>query len=264
MPSLSAPTPELVETMKEAAAGYVSLFTEYLASYSVVQLSLQMAERSLGLLETAAAKVTVPESSVNSYLSSVRRSVRAAKRAGARRNLLQGDSLSRSGFAGRVASTLHLNALIGLLGLELVPATELHPHPSETSTTDEVKDTEKALPEVRTEEDLPEVRMAGLLPEARTEDLPEAKTEDLHADMSAYRSEEDPDFVAGATDEGSSSESDDSAKEEDSAKDEDSAKEEDEVSESSEVESEEDAAVTMIAADQAAVKRIAAQVQEID
>ena len=78
-------------------------------------------------------------------------------------------------------SSLHLNSLLGLVGLELVPALSVATtrHKSERRATEDA---------------------AG--------DLPEARVEDLHADLSEYCSEEDPDFVQPSS---SSSDSEDSA-----------------------------------------------------
>jgi hypothetical protein len=68
VPSLTAPTPELVETAREAAAGYLSLLTEYLASFSLAQLSLNMADRSLVLIEDAAMRILKQEAAIPTYL----------------------------------------------------------------------------------------------------------------------------------------------------------------------------------------------------
>ena len=81
-----------------------------------------------------------------------------------------------------MVSSLHLNSLLGLVGLELVPALSAATtrHKSERRATEDA---------------------AG--------DLPEARVEDLHADLSEYCSEEDPDFVQPSS--SSSSDSEDSA-----------------------------------------------------
>ncbi len=91
--------------------------------------------------------------------------------------------LCRSGIAGRVASTLHLNTLLGLLGLELISARRV------TANNEDNDDIEKEEEEA--------------LPEARVEDL----TRD---DLGEYRSEEDPDYVGGKSSSSSSSSSEDS------------------------------------------------------
>ncbi len=83
--------------------------------------------------------------------------------------------------AGYVASTLRLNALIGLLGLELIPA---------VAATERRKS------------------MRRLTTTAEDELVfPEARLEELHRDMAEYRSDEDPDFNSGVSS-GSSSETD--------------------------------------------------------
>jgi hypothetical protein len=172
VPSLTTPTPELMETAKEAAAGYLSLLTEYLASFSLAQLSLSMADRSLVLMEDAAVRILKQEAAIPSFLRAFRRSVRAVRRAGARRNHLHGDKLSRSGIAGRIASTLHLNTLLGLLGLELISAGATRRKSERRLTAnDETIDNDGEM-------------------------LPEARVEDLTCDLGDYRSEEDPDYVS--------------------------------------------------------------------
>jgi len=181
VPSLSSPTPELMETAKEAAAGYLSLFTEYLSSFSLAQLSLKMADRGLVLMENAATKIMTHEAAIPAYLRAIRRSVRTARRAGARRNHLHADSLSRSGIAGQIASTLHLNTLFGFLGLELVSAADKRRKYERRVTT------------------------AGNKDDNEDEDLPEACVGDLTRDLGDYRSDEDPDFVSGSSSSSSSS-----------------------------------------------------------
>jgi len=181
VPSLSSPTPELMETAKEAAAGYLSLFTEYLSSFSLAQLSLKMADRGLVLMENAATKIMTHEAAIPAYLRAIRRSVRTARRAGARRNHLHADSLSRSGIAGQIASTLHLNTLIGFLGLELVSAAD------------------------KRRKDERRVTTAGNKDDNEDEgNLPEACVGDLTRDLGDYRSDEDPDFVSGSSSSSSS------------------------------------------------------------
>merc|ERR1712119_79301 len=51
VPSLRAPTPQLVETAKDTANSYLYLATGYFASFSVAQISLRVAERTLSLAE---------------------------------------------------------------------------------------------------------------------------------------------------------------------------------------------------------------------
>jgi hypothetical protein len=57
-----------VETAREAAAGYLSLLTEYFASFSLAQLSLNMADRSLVLIEDAAVRILKQEAAIPTYL----------------------------------------------------------------------------------------------------------------------------------------------------------------------------------------------------
>ena len=64
---MSSPTPELLENAKEAASGYLSLLTEYLASFGLAQLSLKLADQGLELLENAAVRF-LPESKGRTFI----------------------------------------------------------------------------------------------------------------------------------------------------------------------------------------------------
>jgi hypothetical protein len=66
VPCLTSPTKELFDH----AAGYLSLLTEYLASFTLAQLSLKMADQSLVLVDAAAARV-FPESKGRSFIRQV-------------------------------------------------------------------------------------------------------------------------------------------------------------------------------------------------
>jgi hypothetical protein len=68
VPSLSSPTPELLETARETASGYLAVLAEYLASFSLAQLSLTMADRGLVVMESAAVRILVPEAAIPSYI----------------------------------------------------------------------------------------------------------------------------------------------------------------------------------------------------
>merc|ERR1712168_383972 len=124
VPSLRAPTPQLVETAKDTANSYLYLATEYLASFSVAQISLRVAERTLSLAEgtTDMLKADSDEglmASTSSRIKQVRRAIRAVKRAGERKSILEKDPVARTGIVGSIASLLHMNSILGYLGLRL-------------------------------------------------------------------------------------------------------------------------------------------------
>merc|ERR1711887_420297 len=123
VPALRAPTPQLVETAKDTANSYLYLATEYLASFSVAQISLRIAEKTLSLAEgtTDILKSDTEGlmASTSSRIKQVRRAIRAVKRAGERKSILEKDPVARTGIVGSIASLLHMNSILGYLGLRL-------------------------------------------------------------------------------------------------------------------------------------------------
>jgi len=196
VPALNGSTGELAEVSRDAAKGYLSWAKEYLASFKAAQISLKVADQSLQLAEktTGLLKPDKKDDSLacTTYarIRSLRRLVRALKRAGVRRNrsgATEPANLSSSGLAGRVADTLALNSLLAALGLELVPA-------------------RSGMESKRESEHIAQ----GLLDEAHT------RLQDLKGDLEGYVSEDDPDYephsddsLASSDDCGSDSEQDD-------------------------------------------------------
>merc|ERR1712212_1030955 len=124
VPSLRAPTPQLVETAKDTANSYLYLATEYLASFSVAQISLRVAERTLSLAEDTTDMLKADSddglmASTSTKIKQVRRAIRAVKRAGERKSFLEKDPVARTGIVGSIASLLHVNTILGYLGLRL-------------------------------------------------------------------------------------------------------------------------------------------------
>merc|ERR1712168_393588 len=108
VPSLRAPTPQLVETAKDTANSYLYLATEYLASFSVAQISLRVAERTLSLAEgtTDILKADSDDgllATTSTKIKQVRRAIRAVKRAGERKSILEKDPVARTGIVGSIA-----------------------------------------------------------------------------------------------------------------------------------------------------------------
>jgi len=197
LPSLSAPTNELVENTKEAAWDYYGNVKEYLASFKVGQMSLRVVDTSLSVVERGASLLGAKEKQevgvVNRTYSSIRRrrrAVRALRRAGERRFALSTNALTKAGLVGSFASMLAVNTFLRLVGLELV-----------------AKSSEQKRIEKRSIEP--------------TEPLDSAHTHisDIKGDLSGYKSEEDPDYEPNTSDESvdestSDSESEEEAKDE--------------------------------------------------
>merc|ERR1711887_340014 len=124
VPALRAPTPQLVETAKDTANSYLYLATEYLASFSVAQISLRVAERTLSLAEGTTDMLKADSddglmASTSTKIKQVRRAIRAVKRAGERKSILEKDPVARTGIVGSIVSLLHVNTILSYLGLRL-------------------------------------------------------------------------------------------------------------------------------------------------
>merc|ERR1711875_7261 len=184
VPALRAPTPQLVETAKDTANSYLYLATEYLASFSVAQISLRIAEKTLSLAEgtTDILKSDTEGlmASTSSRIKQVRRAIRAVKRAGERKSILEKDPVARTGIVGSIASLLHVNSILGYLGLRL-----------------EAKENEYDYNEDSDEETIEPVEVD----ETDDQDEPVDDGDDNHrhisdlkGDLDGYDSQEDPDY----------------------------------------------------------------------
>jgi len=126
LPSLNAPTPDLVESTKETARNYFSLSTEYMASFTVSRLSLSAVDYSLGMAEKSVKFFKPDEKDCGvlcktyTKIRKARRTLRALRRAGERRSHIESDKLSRAGLAGRVCSFMSVNFFLHMVGLEMV------------------------------------------------------------------------------------------------------------------------------------------------
>jgi hypothetical protein len=171
IPALSTPTPQLLESTKEAGWEYVSIFKEYVSSFTAAQISLTVADKSLSLAEKSVSffKPDKPDAGVlcRTYgkIRSVRRSLRALRRAGSRRNTMRRTPLARAGLVGQVANMLAVNCVLKMAGLELVPAKKTDKPGKGVEVVEEVQGKEATI-------------------------------HDLHKDMSGYRSDQDPDYQA--------------------------------------------------------------------
>jgi len=181
VPALRAPTPQLVETAKDTANSYLYLATEYLASFSVAQISLRIAEKTLSLAEgtTDILKSDTEGlmASTSSRIKQVRRAIRAVKRAGERKSILEKDPVARTGIVGSIASLLHVNSILGYLGLRL----EAKENESDYNDSDE-----ETIEPVEVDEDQDELVDDG--------DDNHRHIADLKGDLDGYDSQEDPDY----------------------------------------------------------------------
>merc|ERR1712168_985942 len=235
VPSLRAPTPQLVETAKDTANSYLYLATEYLASFSVAQISLRVAERTLSLAEGTTDMLKADSddgllATTSTKIKQVRRAIRAVKRAGERKSILEKDPVARTGIVGSIASLLHVNTILSYLGLRL-EAKEEDSEDSEViepMEVDEAEDVETPMEhvevnemehvevnEVEATEDKPAIEEPAIEEPAIEEPAIEvSKTEeeavaeeiaddgddnhrhiaDLKGDLEGYKSEEDPDY----------------------------------------------------------------------
>merc|ERR1712168_652265 len=232
VPSLRAPTPQLVETAKDTANSYLYLATEYLASFSVAQISLRVAERTLSLAEGTTDMLKADSddglmASTSTKIKQVRRAIRAVKRAGERKSILEKDPVARTGIVGSIVSLLHVNTILSYLGLRL-EAKEENSEDSEViepMEVDEAEDVETPMEhdevnEVEATEDKPAIEEPAIEEPAIEEPAIEepaievSKTEeeavaeeiaddgddnhrhiaDLKGDLEGYKSEEDPDY----------------------------------------------------------------------
>merc|ERR1711931_446412 len=223
VPSLRAPTPQLVETAKDTANSYLYLATEYLASFSVAQISLRVAERTLSLAEGTTDMLKADSddgllASTSTKIKQVRRAIRAVKRAGERKSILEKDPVARTGIVGSIASLLYVNTILSYLGLRL----EAKQEDSEDSEiidpmeVDEAEDLEAPMDHVEVNEveapedelvvEEPAVEAIKTEEEAEVEETTEVEETaddgddnhrhiaDLKGDLEGYKSEEDPDY----------------------------------------------------------------------
>merc|ERR1711887_340075 len=184
VPALRAPTPQLVETAKDTANSYLYLATEYLASFSVAQISLRIAEKTLSLAEgTTDILKSGTEglmASTSSRIKQVRRAIRAVKRAGERKSILEKDPVARTGIVGSIASLLHMNSILGYLGLRL----EAKENESDYNDDSEKETIEPVEVDETDDQDEP----------VDDGDDNHRHIADLKGDLDGYDSQEDPDY----------------------------------------------------------------------
>merc|ERR1712002_1186505 len=217
VPSLRAPTPQLVETAKDTANSYLYLATEYLASFSVAQISLRVAERTLSLAEGTTDMLKADSddgllATTSTKIKQVRRAIRAVKRAGERKSILEKDPVARTGIVGSIASLLHVNTILSYLGLRLeakqedsedskiIEPMEVDEAEDLETPMDHVEEIEVEVPEDEPAVEEPAVEASKTEEEAEVEETADDGDDnhrhiaDLKGDLEGYKSEEDPDY----------------------------------------------------------------------
>merc|ERR1711931_382759 len=216
VPALRAPTPQLVETAKDTANSYLYLATEYLASFSVAQISLRIAEKTLSLAEGTTDILKSDTwgllASTSTKIKQVRRAIRAVKRAGERKSILEKDPVARTGIVGSIASLLHVNTILSYLGLrleakqedsedsEIIEPMEVDEAEDLEAPMDHVEEIEVEVPEDVSAVEEPAVEASKTEEEAEVEETADDGDDnhrhiaDLKGDLEGYKSEEDPDY----------------------------------------------------------------------
>merc|ERR1719447_1208009 len=148
--------------------------------------------------------------STSTKIKQVRRAIRAVKRAGERKSILEKDPVARTGIVGSIASLLHVNTILSYLGLRL----EAKQEDSEDSEiiepmeVDEAEDLETPMdhgevieaPEDELAVEEPAVEATKTEEEAEVEETADDGDDnhrhiaDLKGDLEGYKSEEDPDY----------------------------------------------------------------------
>ena len=192
VPALKEPTPELIETSKDAAINYINLAAEYVASYGMVQVGLKIADKSLSIAEktTKFFHSDLKDGSMIAFayqkMRQTRRALRTVRRAGERKSHLENDPLARSGLLGYISSLLCINTILSLVGLQLVAEDKTAPAVIDKEDSEDIDETESQEGD-------------------HVEDNQHREIADLKGDLEGYKSEEDSDYVP--EDEGKESES---------------------------------------------------------
>jgi len=198
MPALKEPTPELLETSKDAAMNYINLGAEYVASYGMVQVGLKIADTSLSIAEktTKFLHSDVKDGSMIAFaynkMRQTRRALRTVRRAGERKSHLEKDPLAHSGLLGYISSLLSVNTILSLVGLQLVAEEESAPLAvDEEESTPIAIDEEESVPVAN--EDSSSINETEFLD--IIEDAQHREISDLKGDLEGYKSDEDSDYV---------------------------------------------------------------------
>merc|ERR1711915_508124 len=127
VPALKENTPDLVENIKECSSSYVSMATEYVASFGIVQIALKIGDKGLQLAEDAIDMAGVGKSKlmepVKRGIHKIRRDARVIRRAGAKLAYPKpARTIGEASLLGAMAELFCVNFFLSVIGLQLVPA----------------------------------------------------------------------------------------------------------------------------------------------
>merc|ERR1712212_1268494 len=156
IPALKKETPELYESTKDSAICYLDFAKEYLASFTVAQLALNLTEQTL-FAATEAIKYAGLENKdvvkpVVENIEAIRRNARAIRRAGAKEvEPVPAKTIGEASLVGAVAEILGANYFLSYVGLKVVP---VHLLKNETTETLETSYEEETVEEMLSDEKL--------------------------------------------------------------------------------------------------------------
>merc|ERR1719397_1948988 len=156
IPALKKETPELYESTKDSAICYLDFAKEYLASFTVAQLALNLTEQTL-FAATEAIKYAGLENKdvvkpVVENFEAIRRNARAIRRAGAKEaEPVPAKTIGEVSLVGAVAEILGANYFLSYVGLKVVP---VHLLKNETTETLETSYEEETVEEMLSDEKL--------------------------------------------------------------------------------------------------------------
>jgi len=127
VPALKENTADLVENIKECSSSYVSMATEYVASFGIVQIALKIGDKGLQLAEDAIDMAGVGKSKlmepVKRGIHKIRRDARVIRRAGAKLAYPKpARTIGEASLLGAMAELFCVNFFLSVIGLQLVPA----------------------------------------------------------------------------------------------------------------------------------------------
>merc|ERR1712183_934639 len=158
IPALKGTSSELCEVTKDAVYSYLERTKDYLASFTVAQKALLLGDRALQATSDA-VKYTglgnkVGVKSVLETVDALRRSARAARRAGAlAAEVIPVETIGEASLVGAVAEILGVNYFLSYVGLKIVPA-----HLLKRQTTDSL---ESSVEEESVEEKLSDEKISN-------------------------------------------------------------------------------------------------------
>merc|ERR1719186_1947805 len=121
VPALKDATPQLIETTKVTATGYLTSVTDYLASFSLAQVALKIVDNGLDVVEQALALVgSSDESLVSSGIKKIHTTANTIRISG---NKKAGTDVAKkieeASIVGAIIEVSGLGFILGMLGLKV-------------------------------------------------------------------------------------------------------------------------------------------------